>query len=167
MDNENLTCLYCGNPSATVRRLSQWYRLFSISINHVSVGGNGPQYQVINGPLEVSCSFCGRKYLVLATSNTSNQDDDFINNILEHLDLEDWKMIAQELRRYRIDPQDLFYNVYAIVIPKGFANSARRRFSYKYEIHILFNSRGQNFYLSAYRNNSTGEIVGKHIEKVL
>ena len=171
MSNGNFNCLYCGNPSATVRRLSQWSCSFGVSIKQVGVGGSGPQYQVINSPLEVSCPFCGRKYLILATSNNSNQDNDFIQDILEHLDFEDEKMIAQELVRYNIEPEDLFNNVYAIVIPKGFVNGTKQWISAKvrkvaYEIHILFTSKGQNFYLSAYRNNSTGEIIGKHIEKV-
>lgn len=169
MGSEGYTCLYCGNPAATVMRLSQKSFSFGINIKQVGIGGNGPQYQVINSPLEVSCPFCGREYLVLATSDGNTT---FIINILRNLDFEDWEMIAQELTRYDIDPQDLFNNVYAIVIPKGFVNGTKRWISAKvrktaYEIHILFNSRGQNFYLSAYRNNSTGEIVGKHIEKVL
>jgi len=171
VSNGNYTCLYCRSPSAIVKRLSRWSRSLSIGVNQFNLGGNGPQYHVINSPLEVSCPFCGRKYLILATSNNSNQDNDFIQDILEHLDFEDEKMIAQELVRYNIEPEDLFNNVYAIVIPKGFVNGTKQWISAKvrkvvYEIHILFTSKGQNFYLSAYRNNSTGEIIGKHIEKV-
>ena len=169
MDNGGYACLYCGNPATIVTRLSQRSFSFGINFGQVGAGVNGPRYQVINSPIEVSCPFCGREYLVLATSN---ENTSFILHILRNLDFEDWEMIAKELVRYDIDPQDLFDNVYAIVVPKGFANGTKRWISAKvkkvaYEIHILFNSKGQNFYLSAYRNNSTGEIIGKHIEKIL
>lgn len=98
------------------------------------------------------------------------ENEEFITNLLEKLEFEDEYMIAQELKRYGIDPADIFYNVRGIVIPEGFVNEAKKWASTKvkkvaYELHIIFSSRGQNFYLSVYRNNQTGMIMGKHIER--
>ncbi|ASJ16727.1 hypothetical protein A3L04_06395 [Thermococcus chitonophagus] len=165
MNNVPRKCLYCGNQNITVMKASKI--IFSLqTLAQIVSSGQITEYEIVTSPFKIVCEYCGKRYIIIADHDNNPE---FLNFVLDKLQFENEEAIAQEIISWGIDPRDIFYNAYAIVIPEGIANNTRRWLSSKtkkvaYELHILFKSNGQNFYLSAYRNNKTGEIIGKHIE---
>lgn len=165
-------CVYCKSSaiskyrqtkkskSAGITVSSNIFR-FSLALNSID------EFLIENAPLIIECEYCGRSFMLLATQDHTN----FIESVLNSIEIEDLDGFCKELLSFGLDSaNELFDGICYITVPLSIGNRLRKWLSSKtklgYEIHIIFNTKKGEFYLSAYRNNRSGRLVGKHIERI-
>ena len=165
-------CLYCNNEAVRVSVRSTFGAQVGGSINIPKIFQAGFRISVeattIQAPKVFSCDICGRTYMLIASADFNEA---IIEKIFKEIEFDDKKAILQDMKNFDIDPEDMINNIVAIVIPLSIGNKIRKFLSSRirglvYEIHIIFESEGGRYYLSAYRNNRSGKTIGKKIEKI-